>query len=39
VSCFLDRELPRELEVIELFKKLAGAGPLPPHWGVRRDVQ
>ena len=28
---FLIREIPRELEVIELFKKLVGAGPLPPH--------
>jgi len=25
------REIPREPEVIELFKKLVGAGPLPPH--------
>jgi tripartite-type tricarboxylate transporter receptor subunit TctC len=25
------KEIPREREVIELFKKLAGAGPLPPH--------
>jgi hypothetical protein len=24
------REIPREPEVIELFKKIAGAGPLPP---------
>jgi hypothetical protein len=30
---FLDREIPRESEVIELFKKLVGAGPLPPHSG------
>jgi len=28
---FLDREIPREPEVIELFKKLIGPGPLPPH--------
>jgi alpha-glucosidase (family GH31 glycosyl hydrolase) len=32
VSSFLDQEIPREPEVIELFKKLVGAGPLPPHW-------
>ena len=25
------REIPREPVVIELFKKLVGAGPLPPH--------
>ena len=25
------REIPREPEVIELFKQLVGAGPLPPH--------
>jgi ABC-type amino acid transport substrate-binding protein len=25
------KDIPREPEVIELFKKLAGAGPLPPH--------
>jgi tripartite-type tricarboxylate transporter receptor subunit TctC len=25
------REIPRDLEVSELFKKLMGAGPLPPH--------
>ena len=25
------REIPREPEVIELFKKLASAGPLPPR--------
>jgi len=25
------REIPREPEVIELFKKLVGAGPLPSH--------
>ena len=25
------REIPREPEVIELFKKLVGAGPLPPR--------
>jgi hypothetical protein len=25
------REIPREPEVIELFKKLVGSGPLPPH--------
>ncbi|MET0503495.1 MAG: hypothetical protein ABW172_18390 [Candidatus Binatia bacterium] len=25
------RELPREPEIIELFKKLSGADPLPPH--------
>ena len=31
VSSFLDREIPREPEVIELFKKLVGAGPLPTH--------
>jgi hypothetical protein len=31
VSSFLDQEIPREPEVIELFKKLVGAGPLPPH--------
>ena len=24
-------KIPREPEVIELFKKLVGAGPLPPH--------
>jgi len=24
-------EIPRENEVIELFKELVGAGPLPPH--------
>ena len=28
---FLDRELPREPEVIELLKKLVRADPLPPH--------
>jgi hypothetical protein len=31
MSSFLDREIPREPEVIELFKKLVGAGPFPPH--------
>jgi hypothetical protein len=32
VSSFLHREILREPEVIELFKKLiGGAGPLPPH--------
>jgi tripartite-type tricarboxylate transporter receptor subunit TctC len=25
------REIPRDLEVIEIFKKLVGAGPLPPR--------
>jgi hypothetical protein len=25
------REIPRQPEVIELFKKLVGVGPLPPH--------
>jgi hypothetical protein len=25
------RELPREVEVVELFNKLAGADPLPPR--------
>jgi hypothetical protein len=25
------REIAREPEVIELFKKLVGTGPLPPH--------
>ena len=27
------REIPRDPEVIELFKKLVGAGPLPPPTG------
>jgi hypothetical protein len=31
VRFFFDREIPREPEVIELFKKLVGAGPLSPH--------
>jgi hypothetical protein len=31
MSSFLDREIPREPEVIEPFKKLVGSGPLPPH--------
>jgi len=31
MSSFLDREIHREPEVIELFKQLVGAGPLPPH--------
>jgi hypothetical protein len=25
------REIPRDPEVIEVFKKLVGAGPLPPR--------
>jgi len=25
------RQIPREPQVIELFKKLVGAGPLSPH--------
>lgn len=25
------KELPREREIVELFKKIAGAGPLPPR--------
>jgi hypothetical protein len=29
VSSLLDREVPREPQVIELFKKLVGDGPLP----------
>jgi hypothetical protein len=33
VRSFLDREIPRKTEVIELFEKLVGAGPLPPHSG------
>jgi hypothetical protein len=35
VSSFLDREIPGEPEVIELFKQLVGVGPLPPHGRVR----
>jgi hypothetical protein len=32
VSSFLDREIPRNPEVIEQFKKLVGTGRLPaPH--------
>jgi hypothetical protein len=31
VGSFLDREIHREPEVIELFNKLVGARPLPPH--------
>jgi len=25
------KEIPREVEIIELYKKIAGAGPLPPR--------
>jgi hypothetical protein len=25
------REIPRDPEIVEIFKKLVGAGPLPPH--------
>jgi tripartite-type tricarboxylate transporter receptor subunit TctC len=25
------REIPRDPEVVEIFKKIVGAGPLPPH--------
>jgi hypothetical protein len=35
MSSFLDREIHREPEVIELFKQLVGVGPLPPHGRVR----
>ena len=31
LSSFLDREIPRDPEVIELFKELVSASQLPPH--------
>jgi hypothetical protein len=33
----MPEEIPRESEVIELFKKLVGTGPLPPHKVRRRN--